>query len=278
VRSVTFAGVVFVAGCSLLVPLDASSGGGDEPPDATADGASSSSSGDATTSSSGGSSGAPGDATSEGAAGPTLKCPPAALLCDDFERNDIAGANGWNVSGLAISTQLAHSPTRSVAIFDPTNDYRAMQRVFETPPLYLKVSFRLHAGASPPGFVELLKIPFGPAYQWDTATLGLDLNGLHASMQRYDGQTGPAVSNTTVAAAPAGIYGDGFRLVVWQIDFRNTEKHVAVYVDGAGPADFTLAGHSPSVGPAVFAIGTLYRNSDGQVVDTYIDDVVVEAL
>ena len=134
-RSVLVAGIVFVGGCSLLVPLDASSGGGgDDAADATAEGASSSSGN--TTSSSGGSSGTATEAGPD-SAGPVFVCPNNALLCDDFERGDLGSANGWSVTGLAISTERAYSPTRSVAIFDPTNDYRAIERIFQSPPLYV---------------------------------------------------------------------------------------------------------------------------------------------
>jgi hypothetical protein len=280
VRTALFGGIVFVAGCSLLVPLDASSGGAEEGTDAAvdADGAAASNDANTTTSSSsGGSSGTPGDAASD-AAPFVLKCPPGALLCDDFERNDVVAANGWKAVGLAISSQLAYSPTRSLAIFDPTGDYRAIEHAFEAPPLHLKVTFRLHAGAAPPGLVEVLKVPFGPLYAWDTATLSLDAEGLYAAMQRYDGDAGPAVNNVAHAATAGTIYGAGFRSIVWSIDLRNDEKHASVSVDNGPVVDCALAGHSPSVGPASLLIGTLYRNADGPVVDTYIDDVVVEAV
>ena len=138
------------------------------------------------------------------------------------------------------------------------------------------MSFRLYVGASPSGFVELLKVPFGPAYEWDTATLGLDSNGLQAAMQRYDGQPSPAASDGVQVVTASAIYGKGFQHVLWDIDLRSQPKKIAVYVDGVGKGEFSFTGHATSVGPAVLAIGTLYRNGDGPMTDTYVDDVIVQ--
>lgn len=259
-----------MAGCSLLVPLDAASGGADDPDAKTpdlGDANDANTSGDTTI-----------DAKTDGGSGAALVCPTGALICDDFERDDLAGTGVWKVTGVDISNALAYSPTRSITLNQPSVSFTTIEKIFNSPPFHLRVSFRLHAGKAPPGFVEIMKMPFGPAYQWDTATLGLGNEGLNLGLQRYDGDPGPSASDGKTAVPAATLYGSGFRAVVWEIDLRGDEKIVRASVDGGPATELRMGGHTPSVAPAVFAIGTLYRSDEGAIVDTYIDDVVVEAL
>jgi hypothetical protein len=144
--------------------------------------------------------------------------------------------------------------------------------------LHVRISFRFHAGAAPPGYVEIMKIPYGPAYEWDTATLGVNADGLGVGLQTYTGGSGPSGSNAITVAGPSKIYGAGFRLVVTDIDFQQHLKVISVSVDGGAAMSMALDGHIPTQGPANLMLGTLYRSDGGPIVDTYVDDVVVEAL
>jgi hypothetical protein len=273
VRSALVVGVVCLAGCSLLVPLDAASGGDDS--DASTAGGNDASSNDATTND-GSSSGNPSDSGND-ATSNALVCPTNALLCDDFERAELANAN-WVVDGLAISSALAYSPTRSVTLNDQANAWHNMQHTLTTTPLHLRVSFRFHAGGPPPGLVELAKIPFGAPYQWDSATLNINDGGLDISLQNYTGNPGPTNTTTLNVADANKFYGAGFRHVVWEMDMRAATKHASASVDGSAPVAVQIAGHAAAPPVPNLLMGTLYRNQDGPVVDTYIDDVVVEPL
>jgi hypothetical protein len=269
VRSVLVIGLALVAGCSLLVPLDASSGGDDPDAASPADSSATPTGDDGAVPASDAST------TLDADAGPdlSLKCPPNAVVCDDFE-NDLSAK--WSASDISRSNTESYSPTQSLS-FNGPQAFRRIEKVVYTPPVHLRVTFRLHAGAAPPGLVEFFKIPFGAVDNWDTATLALDGTGLVVGLQAYFNSSTPTSDGEVVAGATK-MYAPGFRKVVMEIDFRATKKIAAVSVDDSPPIALEFPGHDTTVAPAVVMLGTMYRSQGGAIADTYLDDFVIEPL
>jgi hypothetical protein len=267
VRSALAAGIACLAGCSLLVPLDASSGGDDADAASPGDGA-------ATSTDDGAVSPTDSSTTADAEAGPdlSLKCPLNALVCDDFE-NDLT--EKWTVTDISRSSTASYSPTQSLS-FNGPQAFRLIQTIVDVPPMHLRVSFRMRA-ALPPGLVEFFKIPFGPVNNWDTATLAIDGTGLIVGLQTYFDSNAPT-SKGAVAAGPTKMYAPGFRKMVLEIDFRVTKKIAAVSVDDSPAISVELPGHDTTAAPAIFMTGTMYRTEAGSIADTYLDDLVIEPL
>jgi hypothetical protein len=280
VRSLLVAGIagtVCVAGCSLLVPLDATSGGPEEP--------------DANTTEGGGAVDAPvGDAREDrDAVSPVasdamvpdaaLVCFDGALVCDRFER-DGAGGEGWSAFGnVQTSTTKSFSPTRSLSLEVDTNDglYPNLARDLTGSTAHIHVAFRLFTGTPPADYVEIVKIPYGGLNQWDTATIAMDGQGLRAGLQTYTGSSSPANAKED-SVTTAAIFDQAWHYVEMDIDMRAATKVFTMTVDASTAKSIQITGHPTAQTPVQVMIGILFRGGPGAVSGFYLDDFLITAL
>lgn len=215
----------------------------------------------------------------DGAVHGPFVCPAGALLCDDFERPQAAG-NGWEVDGTfpSLSSQVALSPTRSLAVALPSNgQWNFIRRLVNPVPTRLRVSFGLYAGTAAVDFYEIVKLAYGDNNNWETFTLALTPEGLHASTQYYDNSTSPTPRDAKTAMTAAALYGTGWHAVVISIDVRNNPRVASIAVDGAAGATVNLTSTRPAPTYANVTMGVTYGPAGKPLGDAYIDDVVLRA-
>jgi hypothetical protein len=277
-RALAAVSAAFAAGCSLIFsldPYDPRARTSDETdgasPDATAGDARA---GDATPNA--------GDATSDvvadgPGAGP-FACPTGALLCDDFERAQVAGGPWQHVDTNAkISTAQANSPTRSFfADTTQTGTAKAhVNRTFTPAPMRVGLSFQLFVPASPGASdsYEIAKMPFGATNDWDTFTLVLERTRLVAGGQHYDGGVVTG-SQSSTAASSEELYGTGWHRITMDVDVSGvTQKTMRLSIDGTPREDIVLASARPSPSPLAVMLGVTFRTTTAAFAGVYMDDV-----
>jgi hypothetical protein len=259
-----------LGGCSLLVPLDASSAS--EDPSAVIDAGIEASREDA----------APppvADAapprTDGGAAVAAVPCLPQSILCEDFESPPPFTPKWSSVyGGAAPSTVRAVSPAHSLLTSLRADDsVSGITKELLDAPLRLRMRFHVFMPTAPSGFVEILKTPWGDARKWDSFTIGMTSSGLSVAGQRYDDSDTPAliVTQQLLDASAFGVWH--LVDVVW--DMTKSPKTMTVTIDTMAPYTLTLPSTRVITTGVNVLLGPGYHDPGQKAFDAYFDDVSI---
>ncbi len=271
---------LLVGGCSILfAPGDDLTGGGSQ-----------------TTSSSGSpvaDGGPQQDASTADAAdaGPlALVCPAGALLCDDFERTEVRGAFETVRGAVTLSTQSAHSGTRSLA---PTvkagQPMPALATTF-TAPSRTTASLWFRAPSPIPGEIKvrLADLLWGSDCNWMfTWQLSLSPDGLIDDVGTYDENQNPSCGPVAFDGSdllPADQTFDGkWHHVTVTHDVSTAQRRSTVQVDERPPVTKLLKSVNETPGSQLrFSVGIPCVQTSSGCLDwelpdygIFIDDVTV---
>ncbi|MBX3203886.1 MAG: hypothetical protein KF764_02395 [Labilithrix sp.] len=137
------------------------------------------------------------DASTDGPSGnsaPPFTCPADALLCDDFERDDVLGSFERMGGNVTITTAQAHSGTRSLsAVLKRDVESPFLEKNLRPPPrITLSLWFYAASAPTPDYTIRLAHLLWGRACDWDfTWQLSLTRGGLRADVGTYDDDTNP---------------------------------------------------------------------------------------
>lgn len=258
-----------VTGCSLLASFDSlTSGSGGE------DGGQTQSETDAGTT-------PPPSPTSttDAGSGPATDggCPATALLCDDFERTSVLGP--WDrMQGrpATIATGNAARGERSLSLSLGSNDWDSfVRKQFTSSTKRVRMSFSFRLASSANG-LEILKVTWGPANNWDTVAFAANVNeGLVASITNFIDSPGPTNTEKRQMLTPDQLYGSTWHRVAFVADMSNPTRTMHVEVDGI-VRDLSQMSPHPSPSNPEVAVGVTWQPSDGQVNGLFYDDIVIE--
>lgn len=208
---------------------------------------------------------------------PPFVCPPNALLCDDFER-DQASSSAWQVDGTlpTLSNKQSLSPLKSFAIaLPPSGQWNHLRHHIDPVPPRLRVSFGFYAGSPVADFYEILKLPYGATNNWETFTLALTSGGLLATTQYYDSSPSPMPQDSKTALSAAALFGTGWHAVDVAIDMRNNPRVITITIDGGSATSVNITSTRPTPTYTELTLGVTYSGGSTPFGDTYVDNLVL---
>jgi hypothetical protein len=216
------------------------------------------------------------EAGSEDAAVPSsLACPPNALVCEDFEKSD--ALDFWTVHGATtISDAQSASPSHSVTFaMEQGGTGPVAQGVFnDLSTSKLTVAFDVYAATPATTYVEVLKLPFGPAFNWDSVVVSVNDSGLSVGLDEYDGSGTAAESDFAVIVPADSFYGKGWVHVALDIDMSASPRRVTIDAGTSGVGRKTRSLATTHAPPTFVTMYLGFSYGDVTYRDVFLDNVV----
>lgn len=271
---VAFACGTSALGCSLLTPLDGLTGGAAADDAGGAEAAAESGIVDPLDSSRPSTDAVADAGTGEGGASPCA----GAILCDDFERDDVAGsvwASAYPSNGgtLRIASTVFTSPTRSLAAFVPAagDPHAQLNSVAYPDVAHVRVAFSMMSPA-PDRQMSLLRLQLTAGNLSPVLDLFMQQTSMVASEQGLGATSGPYLSYPITTQ---------FKANTWQrwsieIDARGTAAIGIVAIDGVEVVHKTLT-NTYRAGSLTMIVGMFYA-PDGPAHEVFYDDLSITIL
>lgn len=221
-------------------------------------------------------------------ASPGFVCPAGALLCDDFERNQVTGAFDKAYGPVAIGS-TARGGTRGLSARVTGEDMPYLAASFASPGR-VHIALWFNVKLAPPAHrVRLFHALFGPACDWDLVwQVSVSSEGLSVSTETYDEVVNPGCGSVSgfprLPLTPSEVFGTGWHRLDVTLDVRTRDRRADFRVDdgqlytitvpskrSAPPEDFEIG-----IGiPCVQTTGGCFA-WDRDPYEVVFDDLVVE--
>jgi hypothetical protein len=217
------------------------------------------------------------EAGADAAAVPSsLVCPPNALVCEDFEKSN--ALDFWTVHGApAISDAQSASPSHSLT-FAMTQGGPApvLEHAFRNlSTAKLTVSFDLYAATPAAAYVEVLKLPFGPDFNWDSVVVSLNDSGLAVGLDLYNGSWTAVDHDFDVIVPASALYGKGWVHVVLDMDMSASPRRVTIDAGTKGVGRKTRSLTTTHAPPTFVNMYVGFSYGDVTYRDVFLDNIVL---